>query len=579
MKQIRLRNLIVAGTISAVALPSQASDVCDAQHYQTQFYDDDLKRYALAHVYPHDRNAPYAGNAFVVDIAHGLVLTAFHVVKDALGDLPQEGDEVDLYFPGLQSGGTGTVATARVLDRLQLEGGNDSKTVKDDVVRDIALLKIEGNIPSGLQSFRLGFDAEQFAETKVLSYFGGVSDAYEFDVSVQRAKVSRDRFAKCRLQYFNDVGAGDSGGPVVEAYNARAIGMVLTSRTEGDRVVGEILPFHCTGAILSAWMSEHLEDEIKQTLEVLFSMDELELSNFLRDARTDEKVSNLKLMAMMSILADSTLLPDLDEDTVRAWIQATFNCPVWHAIRGRQIGAAALVPNLTRRMTREASLRSAADTRYAKAIRTEDSLEKNALLKEAVFFYRASALEQQQQLEFAVLGASDLAVEVNPVAPVTFKGLADSLFALAGQTHGANTTKLLQESATAALISAALGQERVPEVSAQALTTFASVASKLDQHDSAAEAWATAWANGARAEWVAQSYDFDVSKRDDYFDKSANQNYVPIGNASNAVAGDFARQLLTEAPPKWLGHQTGLTGLDGKIGLELYQAMEIDGQI
>ncbi len=578
MVRPRLKHLMFAGTIWAMAFPSQANVLCDARHYQTRFYDDDLKRYALAHVYPHDQEAPYTGNAFVVDIAHGLVLTAFHVVKDAVGDLPREGDEVDLYFPGLLNGETGTVATALVLERLQLEHGNDRQTVEDDVARDLALLRIEGDIPDGLQSFRLGFEAEQFAETKVLSYFGGVSDAHEFDVMVQRAQISRDRFAKCRLQYFNDVGAGDSGGPVVEAYNARAIGMVLSSRTEGDRVVGEVLPFHCTSEILSAWMSEHLELELKQTLEALFAMDEQARSDFLRDAQTDEKVSNLKLMAMMTVLADSTLLPDLDEASVKRWIEATFSCPVWPAVTGRQLGAIALVPNLTRRMTGEISLRGAADTRFANAIRTEDGPQKAALLQEAVVFYRAAALEQRQQVEFAVMGTSDVGEEVGRVAPVTFKGLADSLYALAGQTDEATASELLQESATAALISAALGQERVPEVSAQALTTYASVASLLDQHESSAQAWATAWANGAQNEWVAQSYDFEVSKRDDYFNSSANQNYVPIDEASNALAGDFARQLLAESRPEWLGHQTGLIELDGRIRLEAFPGIEAGGR-
>lgn len=547
-----MKYLSVCIVFCLLALPVNATGICDARHYQTKFFDDDLKRFAMAHVYAHGSEAPYWGNAFVVDTEHRLAITAFHVVKDAVGNLPRKGDLVDMYFPAISTGGTGTVVPATVLERLQLQGGDRDDIVREDVVRDLALLQMDQSmeLPS-LQSFRLGFEAEQYSDTKVLSYFGGVDDASEFDVALRQSQVGRNRLAACKLEYFSDVGAGDSGGPVVEAHNARAVGMVLSSRVVGDRVVGEVLPFHCTRQVLNDWMVKNFDAEIEENLKTILEMNQDDLASYLQGALAEEKVSNLTLMAMVSGLADDQFLVDVDQTKITSWISEKLECPLLPALSGRQIGVDGLVPGLVKRIIRQASLRDAADDTFAIALREPPGERQTELTRQAVLYYRAAAIDERQKIGISVRDGTATLERFGDTTPKTFKGLADALYSLALQTEAEEQTLLLTESAQAALTAAALGQQQVPEVSAQALTTYASAASRLRQYDSAAQAWATAWANGAQAEWVRESYDFDVSIRDGFL-QELNQNYIPIERASEATPGDFARELLTERQPEWL---------------------------
>ena len=321
---------VASVAISAAA--ASANGIFSASQYWRSVSPDDFKRYTLARVYDTKgfAEANFHGNAFVVDADLGLLLTAYHVAKEATSSNFPRGEKLVLSFPSLSNG---KKLQAEVVELLGQEGGST------EAPRDLALLRISDVIPPQLVSARIALSEIQPEEATLYSYLAPMilADHKTGSLSQTYLETDNETFSECTLNFDLGPGHGESGAPVtIDGY---VVGMMLHFRSFGGRSLGEVMPLHCAREKLMDWAAGANADIISNHVQTFLSSDKESLSLSLTTDGPDDRISNFLISGSIGTIldrssadSDKSLSPDELER-----LSENLACPIYAALGARRI--------------------------------------------------------------------------------------------------------------------------------------------------------------------------------------------------------------------------------------------------
>ncbi|MBU3032233.1 S1 family peptidase [Paracoccus marinaquae] len=543
--------------LSAGAL--SAAGICDLSQYWRNPSPDDFKRYTLAKVYDSEGFAEgnFHGNAFVLDADSGIFLTAFHVVKEAVPNTSfLHGKRVVLNFPNVSGQKS---FEAEIVAMLDEQAGNT------EIPRDLALLKIVGEVPSHLISARIALSEIPPAQATLYSYLATMASPGETSESLDRVtqKNNSEAYSACTLSFDMGPGHGESGAPLV--IGGYVVGVILDFRDFGGRSFGEVMPLHCARAQLMRWAAIADRASTSSHIETLLTADKQNLSLSLSSDGPDDRISNFAVSG-----AIGEIISRMDSDSDKALssdqfarLSENFVCPLYSALSARQISLSGKeIASMLQRSQERAEIKQIGDEYLRTAQRIgQDNPEASILAgKIAIEMYK-SAMEETSTdaglpadispIEFATIAASRAD---RRLTAQTLKGLADSLL-LTGRLQktsaeiygefgdadsmGSAVIPYFERSAIAALASAAVSGDSLPKLGSSALATFAGAAGDLGLELDASEAYAVAYNNGFKPEWVLNSYEL-MAARGQSAATGGSLAKVPIDEYFSATAPDSA---------------------------------------
>jgi len=553
-------------TVAASSQPQQNQPHCQPSYYDTTYSYDSLERYSLGQVWaPNDKTlSGYKGNAIVVDAGLGLVLTAAHVMEQAVGGHHRpRGRTVGLVFPRINES---EVIDAKVLDfhkgappqKTEAEdpkpktpetAAENSETQPSpkavDLVRDLALLQIVNpDKRQLLRSVRLSYDADQIADAAIVSFTERSDIPGETPGKLTKLRTGLGEYAICSFNFTAGSASGKSGSPVVDRSNGQVVGLVLSSADLGAESQTTVLPIHCAADLFSGWVQRHFKDHLKSQSDLLIGMKDEDLASLLKYNTDRDLISNLVLHAAVLNFIDEINRDGITANLIKD-LRSKFWCPLKEAMEARNVDLSNdKLDLLVQRMYATNSARESADTLLQEAQLNQKS---NAAAANR-YAHAASALYQFDRKIKETQG-----IETDQYAK-TVKGYADSLL-LAGLTEqeDAQRTRLFRQARFAALEAAFHASVYSNALSAQALTTFADAELRLNRKDKAAEGFAAAIKNGVTAKWVFDSF-ASVTPDGDLVQS-------PSGSGSNPASENVL--VLHEEPQHFILKQMGELSQEG----------------
>ena len=485
--------------------PSHLASEEDKRYCKPSYYDydaaysyNDLQRYSLAQVWaPEEVEAVsgYKGNAIVVDEELGLVLTAAHVVNEALnGHHRPRGKSVSLYFPEMSDS---QVFNAKVIDyHLGAIPDEPDDLPLEDQVRDLALLQIEDvENRVGIRSVRLSFDSNKVADAAMVSFTQRSTTPTQTTGKLSELQVGLGRNANCSFDFSEASASGKSGSPVVDRSNGQVVGIVLTAAHLGAEAHSTVLPIYCAADLFYGWTQSHFKDHLKNKSDRLIDMTHRELADHLKHNKDKDLISNLILHAAILNFVDEVTNDGLTQERLTG-LRSKFWCPLMEAMKARNVDLSSTkLDLLSQKMYATNSTRESADL-FLREAQLNQKTNANAANNFALAASELYHLDRENKKR--------LGVDTDQYAK-TVKGYADSLL-LAGITEQNTIQKevYFKKARFAALEAALHASVFSDTLSAHAITTFADAELRLNRKQKAAEGFAAAIKNGVRDQWVLE---------------------------------------------------------------------------
>ena len=183
------------------------------------------------------------GTGSIID-ERGFVLTNDHVVTTDSG---KSSSEIAVFFKPARV--TGDMKT-------DLRNGHRAVVVARSPKLDLALLRVEGGLPSGIQALAFG-NSEQIEIGESVAAIGHPGGGGLWTLTTGTVSSARRRGDVDVFQTDAAINPGNSGGPLLDA-DARLIGLntfVVRVSDSGLPLVG--LNYSLRGNVVRAWLSDH----------------------------------------------------------------------------------------------------------------------------------------------------------------------------------------------------------------------------------------------------------------------------------------------------------------------------------
>lgn len=511
--------------------------------------------HALARVFKTGKIRPsdYVGTAFVIDAKQGLLLTARHVIQDAIpGDSIAADDRVDLSFPVIDGG---RIKKARVVDTFD-PSASIAPEDREDHNRDLALLQIDNtDLPAGLGQLRIAFMLPALpAEAEVHSYFGASLTPVTSKGEISRPShyLNAMRETQCTFTFSGMTDGGDSGAPVITP-EGFVIGVVLQDIPKGrdGNKIARALPSNCLRNDLVEKFRELLPDRSKRIASDLLREPKNKLTQRLHlNPNGKDNISNLELFVGLITLGE-ILSKDPDKTLTSQFTWDKYICPIKPAVYERRIYP---LPKKTDKSF-STYVASASQARG----QADELLDKALKMEQAGMWTQAITLAEASRVLYE-LDANELGLEkfsvfnrswISPTSPEkstqlaqTFKGLSDSQLLIANAILREGTidpNPAFQEAQLAALSAIRFAPEDQIELRGQAFANYATAAVNLDQFQEAIEGFAFAANNGVSTSWTKKSYDFAYRLRENNLSVIVTKEYLPPDKYLKAAGIDPAK--------------------------------------
>ncbi len=537
MSLFALRVVVFASIVLAPINKPVADVLCASGEFANRHSAMGLE-YALARVFKTGKSAPsdYVGTAFVIDAEKGLLLTARHVVDEAIpGDSILAEDRVDLSFPNIDSG---RIKKAAIVDTFD----PDRTIAREDFVdfnRDLALLKIDdSDLPQELVQLRLAFVLPRLpAQATVYSYYGAALTPLPSKGGISWRPHPSDamRRAECTFSLSSMTDGGDSGAPVLSA-DGFVIGMVLQNFPKGQsgNKIALGLPSHCFRDDLVRAFQEILPERSVDVATQLIQMPSETLIGQLRlSPGGEDEITNIELFAGLQRLGH-ILAQSRESGLETHFTIEKFQCPISPAAYERLIWPLPreTLKQIFTHFAQYEQPREQADVLLRKA----SSAFADGHTALAVAFAQASSILYEIDIERSgltmLLGPipSGLDSATSTHHAQTFKGLSDSqlLIASAVSLDGTlDATPSYNNARLAALNAVRLAPDDQRELRGQAFAALATASLRLEQYEWAIEGYAFAAKNGVITAWARNNYDYAFSLKENKINIANDFNYRP----------------------------------------------------
>ncbi len=511
----------------------------------------------------------YHGTAFVVDAGHGLLLTAYHVAKDATQRDDPSNRLVSLYFPGLSPSIETTAKVVRYVRRPSQIALED----KEDHVHDLALLQVEDEaVRQRLEDVRLALGrVESSDKATAYSYYRASSTPVPSSGTVSLpTKTTDSRIAvKCRFDLTSMTAGGDSGGPVVLP-DGSVVGVVLSDVPHGSTKTAKYLQSECIRDTLVDWYLDFAEARIAEVAQMIIEKQPGELTQLLRPHPFgSDSVSNLEFSAALHqlpvVLRNSPGMTEANHENLKSKVQ----CPIMMAAIERKVGLLPLesLNALMARALAQGDARAIADQflRFAKSHVGANDYLTAAYAEASSKLYLREWFSQAVSV-FPFREGTNLKLAQATSLAQTLKGYGDSQLLLGDlrADYQPDVAAIhFERSKQYSILASAVAPQAQFALRGQALATAGSASTRLGDYDLAIEAFSLARANGIEDEWVLNSYNHAFRLRDNVLMLENARNYSPIDT--------FTARSLPEAVKSYGSHleRRGISGWEqlrpGKI--------------